>query len=231
MSGNLASRIASPGSLNGPVQQGGPLGLKFSVGYTQNITSVTLRLGSDNPSDTGSVMVYLVNDDGTGPLGSPADGGSGLAYTMTSPLLLGSILDSTLSSSGYTDSTITTNQTVAAGNYWLMVTNGHPTVPDFSGPSSATSLLTSRWHYETNFTNGIGVGSSANFGQFALTNPGGPRVFNTAFDPAGGGTPLITGFYMAQINDAPEPATLAIVGASLLGLGLARRRKKAAAAA
>jgi hypothetical protein len=225
-SSNTPSRIASPGSLTGPVQQGGPLGVSFSIGYTQNITSVTLRLRDDTPGDGGSVMVFLVNDAG----GSPADSGSGLGYTMSSPILLGSILDSALSASSATDVTINPNLAIGAGNYWLMVTNGHPTVPGLIGPASDVAALKARWYYETNFSTGIGISGQSNFGQYSESGePGTPIVFSTPLDPFGA-LPAISGFYMAQINDAPEPATLAIVGASLIGLGLARRRKKAAAA-
>ena len=74
---------------------------------------------------------------------------------------------------------------------------------------------------------GTGISGQKNFGQFGPTVlvQGTPVSFGSDYDPPG--AVFIDGYFMATITDTPEPATLAILGAGLVGLGLARKRKRA----
>ena len=86
------SRISIPGSMGsaGPTTFGGPLGISFTASYTTEITGVTVGLVDTVPNDSGSVMVYLVNDVAN----QPAHSGAGSSFALTSPTLLGTISDS-----------------------------------------------------------------------------------------------------------------------------------------
>ena len=119
---------------------------------------------------------------------------------------LGTITDSQLSTtagvitlSGL--SLIAGTALTASGEYWIEL--------------SGTSDSQSQWLYATT---GAGTGTSGTKG---LYSPGLTSFSNTAAFP----------FEMTVVatdtQDVPEPATLAVLGASLVGLGWARSRRKA----
>ncbi len=221
---NTLARIVAPGSATGPTSYGGPLGVQFTTTYSSQIAGVTMRMVDSTPNDGGSVMVYLVNDSGN----APTTSGVGSALTLTGATLLGSILDSAIGTLGNHAINMTATPTIAAGTYWLVAVNTHPGVGGV-----VSNAVQARWAYTTDFSTGVGVGGY-NFGQYAgpnVANGGTPVSFNAAYDPAGlnVGLPPINGLFMASI-EAPEPATLAVLGVSLAALGFARRRRNAASA-
>jgi len=106
---------------------------------------------------------------------------------------------------------------VTPGQYWLGVSN---TIGTITGSA--------RWDYTGDFNplNGVGTSGQKNFGQypsFTTWGLGDTAPFNNG--QTGDPTQQISGFFMAQIVDTPEPTSLAILGASIAGFGLWRRRR------
>ena len=158
-----------------------------------DFSQLTLNLSDATPSDTGSVLVYLVPDNGTG--GSNGIAGAPVTVAPASNELIGTIADSLLSS---TPSLVTiffspSGASLATSDqeYWIELED--------NGASAAS------WEYGAG---GSFVGST---GQSNLDT-----VFPTPA-PDGGGV-------YDMVVATPEPASLAIVGAGLFGLGYIRRR-------
>lgn len=230
------ARIMAPGGVQngagGTVPYGGPLATSFVVTSTMTITQVTLRLSNNNgDSGTGSVMVYIVPDNS----GMPSYTGTGLSLAF-SGTLIGSIATSSLAVAIPSDPTITTSQVLTPGTYWLgAVADADSSTAGVQGGSAPSQVNTARWYMTSGFTQGTGLpgGTGVDFAQFT-SGTAAPGVWSSTYSPAGGST--IDGTFMAKIvgtantseQETPEPATMAILGAGLMGMGLVRRYRRGA---
>jgi PEP-CTERM motif len=186
-------------ALHSPIagtQGGSPVAQEFTVPVPTFLGSLTFELADPTPSDGGSILVYLV-PNGTANLPSAS------GITLTGATLLGSILDSSLSS---TPSEITIsgdNARVAAGTDWIALV-------------STSTTTGAAWERAID-TIGLDVGNNASNTDAGLYN---------AHTLAPGGTTLtsVNNNSLEMQIDAPEPASLALLGAGVMGLGFVRRR-------
>jgi PEP-CTERM motif len=159
----------------------------FTAPGTVDFHSLTLGLSAGDPTDAGSVMVYLVPDSGGGT--------EGIASTpdFADQVLIGSILDTSLAT-GAASVTLPGFLHIPTMNdvYWIAV--------DLSGSSADL------WYN----ADGPGFGTANQL----FSNDG------TLADLS------LAGAYEMTV-DTPEPATIAILGGGLAGLGYFRRRRAA----
>ncbi len=186
----------------------------FAVTGTPNL-SVTLDLSANNPADGGSILVYIVADDGSGSLGAGnpllvTNGNGAVTGFDPSSVLVNTIADSSLSSTANGPQAVTFNvpgSALAATNllggteYWIGL---------------ATGTTGDAWWYNGD---GSGVGTS---GQAFYTNAASSNLSAAAVSSGQAMQAIVSS---ASASAAPEPATMAIIGAGLAGLGLVRRRK------
>jgi len=231
LAGSMALMLASPASADviyDTLHQGGllsatgipnlgPLAISFDVPTATTITDVQLLMNAITPGDGGTVMVYLVPDDGTGggtgKAGSPS---GGTAFNGKS--LIGTIADSqlvaaTTNGPGQQASVINLPESlsVAAGEYWL----------GFTEDSGGSAKLV----FDLNYTPGPGNSIGTAF-QNDFSNQGGSLEnypVNTVFAP-----PIVaTGGARAfeALISTPEPTSLTLMGVGLASLGFFRRRR------
>ncbi|MEJ0017939.1 MAG: PEP-CTERM sorting domain-containing protein [Acetobacteraceae bacterium] len=192
----------------------GPLAVSFYAPTATTIRNIQMLMNANNPLDGGSVTVWLVPNVGgsTGVAGTPQNNGlTGASFAFTGATSLGTILDSQLVTAGGTGvgqsaSVVGLNVSVpvTAGEYWL----------GFTSTNSSAKLAFDVAAYLA------GVGTTGQFdftqtafGQYSVVTGGGPSS-------------LAPGMRVFEVSvSTPEPATLAILGFSLAGLGFVRRRR------
>ncbi len=195
-----AAAAGTPFSANGNSTAPTFLAESFYLASPGDFNAITLALSTANPNDGGSISVFVTTDIGSGPEGvaSQPDFG-GLTQ-------IGTILDSQLSA---VRSTVTLPWVanpfaiggVPFGEYWIVVTSNGDT-------GGADNPVT--WYTIVAGTDGIG-----NVGQAS------------AVDGLSNGKPNLTFGAFELTVDAPEPASIALLGAGMAGIGLARRRRAA----
>lgn len=184
----------------------GPVYQSFmSGGSASTLTDVYLSLFVGDANSGGSIVITLLSDSG----GSPD--------TILSNLgTFGDDVIGALSS----DLHISTSFALSASTaYWVQVTDAYD-VDNTTYPNRTTAL----WQYAFD-DSGTGVAGTSSLaaGNFYTWDSGDPAT-----------APLVMGIIDEASNnnvDTPEPATIGILGLSLLGVGWARRRRAAAAAA
>jgi hypothetical protein len=221
-----STRLVLPNTGTGSVPRGGPIAESFFVPTAMTITNVQLQLAANNPSDGGSVQVFLVSDTGTGGTGvaaNPLFTGTGTSLALTSATQIGSIADSLLPTAAAGSLfSFNTSVSVNPGEYWLAVENT-------LGTGGAAS--TAKWVFDTTpYTAGTGTGGQSVFWQAgAIGSPsaGAPGTFSDTLDSSVSSVPGDNNLYLAQVN-APEPLSIALLGVGVAGIGIARRRRRSA---
>ena len=172
------------------------------------LSTISLTLSATTPSDGGSVLVYLVADNGAGGVsgkaGMPTYSGGTTFNGYTNASLLGTVSDSSLVNSTVGSSTVSFNVAPTEVTAASLVTSNN----EYWVALVASGNSSFNWYYNAN---GSGTGKT---NQYYFNNVGG--TLSASADS--------TGAYQLQVT-TPEPTTLAILGASLAGFGYLRRKR------
>lgn len=200
---NTVSGIGSAGSDGFNADGATLMGASFTAPTLDWGGAASLLLSNTAPNG-GSALVYLVPDSGGSSPGVASyptiedASGNFTGFAGSGALLLGTVTSAQLTSTPTLVSfSLPTAFATSNAEYWIVL-------DELDQASSSIS-----WSYEAD---GSGIGTA---GQAFFNNVGDPNI-----------TPVmdVDGVYQMVVN-TPEPATFAILGAGLVGIGVIRRRK------
>ncbi len=191
----------TPLGFSGPTADGTLVAAQsFTTSSRLDFASISLSLLANDPSDGGSVLVFLAADDGSG-----GKVGTAGAPDLGNIELIGTIRDSMIADELTGNPSVITFSKVANAlsdgtadqEYWVVL--------DFGTENSSAE-----WIFNTDAT-GIGTDNQGAFTDvsgviFPIDGSGGPGAFSLAVN-------------------TPEPATVALLGGAMAGLGFMRRRR------